>query len=396
MADWVELVDGRFKDVVFHYAVPKDDKVHGISTEEIADERRLQMIERPFVNGAVINDLGGRAKQYSVEVHFFGPNYAKLSDEFEKLLDQGTAGKLILPTIRRPVLAYYQKRSVSSRYDDGSAKTMHVTWIGTEVSPKLVDATEKALLSHASVSETASSAAEAISSAKSILQDNPFLSAVRTFESGLSSARRFSNTILTLKNGVVKRIQSIEANISGTLDLMSEAIGSIRSLLSPESTAGSASHGDTLNLVDSVTGNPIADYSDPDTLPTPKDPLANSGPTPVLPVSRTNVESEAGAERLIAKIVSGLKDNRDSLQGLTLGHTDDVAVAINVVITRVNDFMGSVLTKSSKQVVVPVTMSLNEVLFLNGINPSKLRQYHKMNTHIDDIVVIPAGTVVNL
>src|SRR5689334_4882198 len=96
---WANLTGGSFKNVPFHVAIPSKQTQYGVESEEMSVERRLQFIKRPLVDGSPVRDWGAESEQFTAVVEFFGSKWKADSDAFLAVLDEGTPGPLILPTI---------------------------------------------------------------------------------------------------------------------------------------------------------------------------------------------------------------------------------------------------------------------------------------------------------
>jgi hypothetical protein len=387
MSERKNITRGSFRGVDFHIEIPTTERGHGVSSREITTERRLQITKRPLKDGSPVRDFGGDSRVFSAEIHFFGPNYVEDFAKFETILNEGKPGTLILPD-HPAVSAYFWKMTDKAGVEDG--KIVSVSWVEdstTTPGEGLVTAAKtpgenKGLID---------SATAALGSA---LKNNPFLAAVRGVESGLSTVRKSVNTVLALEEGVRNRIIQVQANITGTIDLVKQGIDQITSFridLFPQKAKTSRQLG-----TDPETGQKIADFSSPDTAPAIVDPLAKPSAAPVLGAELRNLDSDSGAELFITKLIDSIKADRDTLVADSAGKADDVAAGMTALSNSLGAFLTSLKIANRRQVIVPSEMSLMEVMFQNGVSLDELEAVHSKNLSIDDILVIPAGTLVTL
>lgn len=403
-AEWKNLTNGSFKGFNFHVALPSGDQIQGISSEEISLERRLQVIKRPLVDGAKVNDYGRDAEQYTAEIHFHGENWLEQFRQFRAVLDQGMPGTLILPTKEEAVQAYFQKMTRTADASGGNHLVVRCTWIEHNEQADTGTA-QKANLSAAKADLDGK-----IDTALGILQNNPLLSAVRAMESGISVARQAANTVLTLTEGVRNRIKQLDANIQGTLSLVKEATDEIVSIfqsgvnsaaINPfANDTGSAASGAVATTsatgYDPETGQRIADFTEPDVPPPPPSPIAKPAIAPDVSVSTRSLDTDSGIKMFSSSAMAQMKADAAELVDHASGRTDDVSQAVTDVINSLQDVVSTVTLQGATLVVVPLEMSLAEVLFQNGISLDRLMEFYQKNSFLSDPMVVPAGSVITL
>ncbi len=392
--EWANLTNGSFKGVAFHAAIPNRGQQYGVESEEVTVERRLQFIERPLVDGASVNDWGSKAPIFAVVVKFFGPNHDKDLQDFFKVLDEGTPGPLILPTSPKAVLACFWKRGIATTFNDGNGARVTVTWASDEA----IQSTGTGKAQKFNLEQLSKEAGKAnldanVSNALGVLQDNPFLTAVRTFEKSLSKTRSVVNAVLTLEDGVRNRIASIDANIKGTLALIKEATDEVQRLFGSDAANAAAAVTPALSLgTNAETGQTITDFSEPDVIPPPVDALAPP-PLPVtLSVPTNNLGSFSGVANFGDVVAASLASDRDEMAGSSGGRTEDVARALTTVLNSFTAYIRTVQGPEPVRYTTPVDMCLGEILFFNGIDLSELRNVLRANSHIDDPFFVPKGT----
>lgn len=396
--EWANLTNGSFKGVPFHAAIPSRDRQYGIESEEMTIERRLQFIKRPLVDGAPVRDWGADPEVYVAVIEFFGVNHAKTAEAFLQTLNEGTPGQLILPTQAKAVLAYFWKRTRATHHNDGNSIKVTVTWVAaTEVDALGTGKASGSTLTPPSIDQAKSSLDADVSNALGILQDNPFLTAVRTFEGGLSKVRSVVNGVLTLEEGVRNRIAAVEANIKATLALVKSATDQIHALFSPSASAAAKTTSSSTSLgTDKETGQTVIDVSEPDTLPPAADPLAAPEVAATIDVGTSNLGSGSGVIAFGDAIADSLSADRDEVTSSSAGRTEDVARALTTVLNSLAAYIQSVSPTAPLTYTIPYDMSLGEAMFLNGIDLSQMRTIHKANSHVLDPFVVPKGTVLVL
>lgn len=395
---WADLTNGSFRGIPFHSAIPSRKTQYGVESEEHTIERRLQFIKRPLVDGAAIRDWGQEAGIHTAVIEFFGPNHKKDSDAFFAALDKGTPGTLILPTIPKAVQAYFWKRGKSTRYQEGNALKVSVTWAETsEINAAASSGSSSAFtLTPPSIDQAAAALGASTDNALSILQDNPLLSAIRTGESTISSVRSVVNAVQTLGQGVVSRIATIEAEITGTIAQINSVVASIQSIFSPSASSSRGVPSAASLGTDSETGQQIIDVSEPDSLPQAPDPLAPPAIIPTLNIPTKNVDAIPGVQAFAAAVVAQLTTNQTDINTASIGRTEDVSAALTDVLNKFNDYITAVVGAPPETFTTLTDMSLGEVLFLNGIDQGELDSVYRLNPLISDPFFVPKGTVVIL
>jgi hypothetical protein len=182
--------------------------------------------------------------------------------------------------------------------------------------------------------------------------------------------------------------------MDGTLGLMQDALAVFNK---PKNVTATA----TNNLVDPATGQPVVPFDQDDTPTVEEDPLAQPAQDTITgdntpEISNSNLKSNAGVEVFTDKVAELLKSQREEMSELCGGRTDDVARAVTQVIVALVEFKSSVVKKKGTPVVVPSNLSLMEIMFHNGILMDRLEETVRANFHIDDVLCVPAGSVVYL
>jgi prophage DNA circulation protein len=397
-SEWQNLTNGSFKGVPFHVAIPSRDHQYGIESEEMTLERRLQFIKRPLIDGAPVRDWGSDPETHSAVIEFFGVNHARTAEKFLQTLNEGTPGLLILPTSKKGVLAYFWKRTRTTNVHDGNAIRVTVTWVtATEVQSAGTGKATAFNVEPVSIDTGKSTLDSDVSNALSVLQNNPFLTAVRTFESTLSKARSAVNAVLSIEEGVRNKVASLQADLAGTLSLIKSATDEIHSIFSPSAIAAAKSAISNKSLgTNNETGQTVTDFSEPDTIPAQTDPLAPPAVQPSVSIPTNNLNSISGVKNFGDAVVAVLTATRDDLSDNSSGRTEDVIRNLTATLNSFSAYIQAVVGAPPLSFTVPVDMSLGEALFLNGIDLSELRTIHRQNPQVDDPFVVPKGTVLLL
>lgn len=385
-AQWQGLTDGSFKGVKFHYSVPSGPAAHGAVSEETQSGRRLQISQRAGVDGGRIRDFGAEPEQYSLDVIFFGPNWQTDFDNFKAVLNQGTAGALVLPTISYSINAFFSKMVEKAQVGDGNAKTIQITWI----EDNSADAPDVDVDDY----ETSKSAlTAAIQGVASAVSGNPFLTAVQATNTALSTVRNVVNTVLTLQQGVQNQIKQLQANITGTIALVKQGVESIDSVFgSSANTAATSSVG--VGTVDPITGLPYASTANS---PAPTSSVLTQPATPSdAVISVQNTSSVAGATAAIDAYVSALLSQRSQLVGLCGARTQDVKSTLTTLINALTVYSTYIQPIAETNILVLQPISLLEILFQSQGSIDGYYDTFRKNPWIDDPLILTVGSVVTI
>jgi len=397
------FTDGSFKGYTFHVSVPNVDTPHGVMGLEKVNERRLQIIDRPLYDGSDVKDFGRRAEKFTAEICFFGPNYLNEFQQFYNKCNEGSAGKLILPDLSRAVLAMYGGMTQKSSAQDGESITVSAFWY--DATAKASPISKSTILSAADLQSSEANAAgargkNALQDAFSAINNNSF---VQTVLKAPLTARAISNTLAsfvnyptTLKIAALRDVGILQASITSAIASIDVIVGFIVGKNQTASSASAQNTSATAATVDPVTGQTTADFNTPVDKPKIADPLDAPSLVPAVNVPVPTVDSFAGAQSALADIISNLKGTADSLQANTQGRTADILAAIVTANGILTDLYKVAQPGTLSPYMLPYTMSLVEVLFINGMTADQVDSVFYNNAFIDDILAIPAGTVVYL
>lgn len=389
--EWESLTDGSYKGIRFHCSKPsKTGGVHGVTSQKTSLERRLQLIKYPAKDGAKISDFGADSDIIEFDILFFGIDYLKKYDEFLKVANNGEPGILVCPVRPRAVVAFFQKKSDVVEVGSGGTIKVSFTFIeDTTIDPN--ELTSPTVSSIVSSADKAKSLGEKIADAKKVLNNNPLIGAVREIQSGISTVRRYAGAVIALDQNIRNRILSVTDEINGTLDLLNDAVAVFQK--EKKSTTNPQ------NFIDSDTGLEVVPFDQEETEVLVLDPLVpvaassiNSDTVPELSIN--NLNSNAGLEVFSSKSNEILKEKRDEISTLGGGETEDVTKSLSRVVLAVDEFKNSVTIKTGSPVVVPRDLCMMEIMFFNDVPMDKLKETISNNRHIDDVLLVPAGSVV--
>ena len=222
--DW-NVTDASFfngvDNITFHVAIPQ--RIFGsvgVMSQEITSERRLQISERALIDGAEVEDFGRKARVFTAEVIFFGNDYLPQVTAFEKALNSGKSGTLILPDLEDAVFAKYQKHTRKSTSQDGGSTVLSVTWIEDNSTQKLTNfersqAFAKAALAEGNVldalptvNQSSSGVLGKISGARAALNSNDYLNKIAQLEGSVVSTTQSINAALNAPKALRAEIRS--------------------------------------------------------------------------------------------------------------------------------------------------------------------------------------------
>ena len=401
MAD-PRIVDASFKGLRFHVATPDKGSPFGVVSQEITNERRLQISEKPMVDGAEVEDFGRKPRIFTAEVIFFGDNFLDQLRAFEAKLNESTSGILILPDIEQAVIAKYQKHTRKSSAQDGNSTMLSVTWIedrsSAEVGNILRDKpddlitldgksdTDKATF----IQEKIVAITKSIDSVRALIQNNAFLKQLNDQKNSITSQRQTVGLVTNL----ARDTKSLILNTIGGLNSESDALKSTMN--------GLLKFTDILRLDDTAgtptrfnTGLGLADFVSVGISTT----TVISGSSQVVVAAKTAdtvIQSFPDASAKLKASLATVKDAQKTLQQKTQGQTTEISKGNIVLINSIQDLIRILNSKSTKQILTDSQSSLIEICFRNGIKTKELNRIQKLNTQIDDILDVPRYTVVNL
>lgn len=397
MSSW-NITDGKFKNLTFHVATAKRAK-QGIQSQEITKERRLQVSERAMVDGADVEDFGAKPRLFSATVVFFGDNYQDELKAFEAVLDQGTTGTLILPDLDEAVLAKFQKSSRVTQTE--SSTVLNVNWI--EDRSKVIQSTSATTAAQAQAALENGNTAQAIptiqeqaaavnsksDSSLSALNNNPFVKALQAAENSVVNSRVQINSVLNVPRNARQQILGTVGRINGEISGLKNAVNGLLNFTDLLSLGLSFASPTRIN-----SGLGKVDFSSVDTVSTQI--VSGISVVNTNTSQPKNIQSFKEAEKELKKSVKVIDDLKKDLEDQTQGNTDDFNSLCLELVNSVKDLIFVIEEKSTKQVMTTMRTSLLEVCFYNGLTVDDIDRIYKINTQLDDILDIPAFTVVNL
>lgn len=395
MDQWLEITDGSFKGVKFHVALPvKGGDVFGATSVQQQSGRRLQVIKRPFQNGARIKDMGGDPRTIVVDVIFFGANYLLNLEAFKAVLNSGTSGKLVLPDEPVAINASFFKLDETSRAGESSSKTVRVTWIEDEITVATTQAVgPKVGIIPKNLLDSANKLNALVLRAKQTLNDNKVIATVRQIESLTGNVSNAFIASVGLTQDVRGRVLTTVANLTNAWDGILTATDDLLAVFGLLAAPGSGFDG---GVVDAVTGNVVEDGLVPEDNIVEVNPLAPPADEPDTVVTPTSLETTEGLVAYQAEMIANLEAQTEQLQDDTDGRTADVAADNVDVINAFRDVIQSVTGVERKTIQTIVELSLAEIIFLNGIGLENIEDVLKRNSFITDPFVVPSGTVIQL
>lgn len=399
--EW-NITNGIFKNFTFHLANPGKGTNSGITMMDVNNERRLQISERALIDGADVEDFGKKARTFSAEVIFFGDDYQIQLKAFEKILDEGTTGILILPDVDQAINAKYQKHTRKTSATEGGCTILSVSWIEDRtsvVSETTATAAEQARAALASgniaesaptIQEQSSDALQKANSTLANLKSNSLLNSLQSAENSVTNTRVTLNTALNLpRNQRQGILSSIGQLTSGITDMKSGLAGlqTFASLLEFGLTVAAPTR------INSSLG--ASDFASVDT---PVTTTVIGGTTKVVQTNNavTTISSFEQAVVMLKKTLKIVTDSSSALEVQTSGNTSVVSSSAISLVNSVKDLIKIIDIKSTKNVLTTSTTSLLEICFNNGLTVSDVNTVYKMNTFLSDILYVPAFTVINL
>ena len=412
--EWREVTDGTFKGFVFHVATPtKNFDTHGSASETIKSSRRIQKVVRPFQNGQKTRDMGADGDVVTETIIFFGLGYKRRFEDFQKVLNEGTSGTLVLPT-REAINATFESMEESADADNGNSKTARVTWVQDEVSGDLIAFGAASGFIPKGLVDAVNSFNEAVEDVLSVIQNNPILATIRQLENITATAVNSVVLATSLPKAIRDRVLTTIANMESSLAVAQSSFNTLLGLFDTEEpgSPGAPGSGFEPGRVDPDTGQPLEDGLVDETVVEAEDPLAAPETEPDTVVEPRSLETVEGLEDYETELITLLQVSIETIQVDTVGRMQDISDATEDAILDIRDTIQaakpsrsfqsadptspSVLGVASIQILTPVELSLPEIMFENGIELSTIDDILAKNTFLDDPNIVPANTVINL
>jgi prophage DNA circulation protein len=407
-----QIGPGKFKKVTFHVAVPASSDVSGVMSQEIKTERRLQVSERPLVDGGDVEDFGRKPNAYSAEVIFYGDDYRDQLNTFLEALNEGTTGVLVLPDMPEAVLAKFQSltrkttvetctvltvnwiedQSVQSKFASGAFQTPSSAQKELEAARLAlkVGKTANALSTVQSACAKVKAAAAAVQNA---ITNNALIRGIREVQSNVVSVVSAGNSILNIATNAQQNIISLANQMNTTLTGVQGLVAGVQQLT------------DLLNL-QLFAPNPsrfstalaAIDFTNP--APTTVTIIDGNQQVVTTPdVVAVPIQSYDSAvpklQAQLAQVQAG-RQSLESASAVSSFPTTDVSLSSVQLENSLKDLIYILEPTPTQQVLTTHQTSLLEVCFEHGLDVSQIDRVYSLNRHIDDVLDIQPYTVVNL
>jgi prophage DNA circulation protein len=403
MASW-NVTDGSYKGLSFHVAVPKTNyaSAYGLTSQSVTDERRLQISEKPLVDGAEVEDFGRKPRMFSAEVIFFGSDYAKDLKAFQDKLNEGTTGVLILPDLNEAVNAKFQRSTRRTSASDGNATMLSVAWV-EDISKEKVknplrtqEEAQAALASGNQVSalptvaDQANTVSKAAQAASNALTNNPILKAISAAENAVTTSRVTINSVLNVPKNTRSEILSATARVNGEIAGLQSAVEGIKSYVDNLGLGLTQSSPTRYN-----TGLGQSDYKSVDQVSTTVVGGSQQVVVKAAPV-QTPIASFPEAIKKLQDKSDTISKGKAELEAKTMGSTSDFTKSVVQLVNAVADLIAIISPLPTKQVLTTSQTSLIEICFENGLTVNDIEAVQKKNTFLTDILDVPRFTVINI
>jgi prophage DNA circulation protein len=399
-----KISDGSFKGVLFHVAIPTIAANYGMMSQEIKTERRLQVSEKPGLDGAEVEDFGRKARTFSAEIVFFGPDYLDNLTSFEALLNEGTSGTLILPDIKEAVNAKFQ--SEGRRTTTETMTVLSLSFIEDNlISPVSSQAVTQSLAIAALATNNPAAAVPTIASkgnqiiaaanaATALLNNNPVLNAIQAANNAVVGVTSTINSVLNIARSTRQTIIGLVAeskNNIANLQAVVQQVMNFSSLLTLPSTTTTSSQ------AVATSTNSGLDSVDFQAVTAPQTSTVNGvDQVEVTASTQAQVSSMADGQSQLETLLVALQGNRQGLETNTSGNTTDyTAQSINME-NFVIDLIQMIAPPPPVKVFSTIMSSLMEICAQNNLDPSVINSVYINNTQLEDILAIPPYTVVEI
>lgn len=390
------FTDGTFKGYTFHVVKPEPTKPHGVTSIDKQFDRKLQIIERPLRDGADVKDWGRRAKRFTAEIIFFGPNYLNEFAKFEETCNDGAPGKLILPDETKAVFAYFQSMSIRSSAQEGETLVVSCVWVEafSKPTPKVASTFASPLDEQINrITEKSTSIAQKIQNVQNAINNNVFIKTLEQSKTNAEQLQIFVQGALNYPATLKASVLQFKANVLAAVAISGQIVNSISTYVFGKSNQTQSTNNVPVS-VDPDTGQQVVDFNNPNPTTTVPDPLAK--PNASAAVNAPEIKSDQGALDAITLNIGALKESESGLSSSSNGKTLDVSDAILDLIKDLQDVATSIKPKPLVGYLVPFEMSLNEILFFNGLTVDQADQVLRNNPHINDPLVVEGGEVIYL
>jgi prophage DNA circulation protein len=396
MVNW-QITDGSYKGIIFHVAIPKPNQevAFGATSQEITNERRLQVSENPLVDGGQVEDFGRKPRMFSSEIVFFGHGYAAKLKDFENKLNEGTSGKLILPDLDEAVWAKYQKHSRRTSAQEGRSTILSVSWIedisrNNELKPVVTKVSLNGLeATVANINSACAGIQQFAAGATDVLNNNPVVNAIKTAQATVTNARVTINSVTNVARNLREQIINQVLTIQNDIAAMKEAITGITHFTDIFTKGLKKSSPTQYN-----TGLGLVDYKTVGVGTTAQ--VSNGTQVVTTNQKVTSINSFEDAKAKLEKLIKSLSIGKAILETQTQGATVDYSKSSIILINSVKDLITLLDNKSTKQVLTTTNTSLLEICFENNRSVEDVDNVYNMNRHLDDILDIPRDTVIYL
>lgn len=400
MAVW-GVTDATFKGFGFHVAIPKVNygSAYGITSQSITDERRLQISEKPLVDGAEVEDFGRKPRNFTAEVIFFGTAYLEDLKKFEAVLNEGTTGILILPDLIDAVNAKFKSSSRRTTATDGNSTVITVNWVEDISKTVLTNPLRVAIQAQDDVQAQNFKKAQptVLSLAAQIqkqaadtaakLKDNPVLKAIQTAENAVTTARVTINSVLNVPKNARQDIISTVGRINSELSGLSASLSGILTLF--DDLTQNKNTPTRFN-----TGLGQVDFQTIDLLTA----SVVQGSVQVVTTTKKTVQvtSIPDAVKKLQGSATNIVSGKAVLEKQTLGSTSSFSASSVQLVGLITDLISVLQEKPSINVITTSKTSLMEVCFANGLGVTNVDRIHAKNTFLYDILDVPAFTVISI
>lgn len=399
--DWL-VTDASFKGFTFHVAIPNANVQMGVQSQEVLEERRLQISEKPAVDGAELEDFGAKHRTFNVTVIFFGPDYRPSLKKFREILNQGTAGTLILPDLDEAVQARYQRSGRTSTASDGSSTLMNITFL-EDKAPVAKDAAQlereasagaKALVqagkladAQGSVQGICSKITQYANGVSGRLGQNSFLRAIAQAESAVVDITTAANSVANISRNARLQMTSLQNRLDLELDSLKGSVAGVLDFF--KNLAENPDEASRYNL-----GLGAEDFAAPDIVSAAV--IGGSSQVVVQSEPKGFVQSLPDASEQLKEALKNISSTTENLETTTQGNSADVSQSAIPLLNEISTLISVLEARPTIAVLTRVQTSIAEVCFQNGLDVAEVDRVHRLNPHLEDALDVPALTVVNL
>lgn len=358
--EW-DILEGSYNGVLFHVVKSKSPWQGALSQVQDSGGRRKVKYQFPYRDGQTTDDLGRKPNSFSMDILIYGNRYLQGLKKIIAEFDKPTPGTLIHP-IRGSMKVVVEDFEIIHASDKRKAAAIRVTFLEHNFTIGDIregkDTSVKGALARA-------------------------LDFIATLENAILQVQGVAKFAQTVKNRIAGAIEDFNAGYATTLtninvNLNSRGATDIPAIL-PVNNGGLRNEDGTLASETELTVLASADEDQP----------------VVAAIAAEDLRKQVNSRRAeVAAIIDDILDQGEDALELHQTILDLKQAAVNL-----QEALETGVASSQAQVIdfiVPRTMSLREVAFINGIDVNRVGEIDLLNIELGSTNLVERGTSVRV